>query len=361
MAKNDFGYVSDAYGTATNFLQVWLWPIVWQLVSDTALSNHDLYNPCVFALSLTTLETILGEPVAIYSTFVIEERFGFNNYTAGSYIKDKLKNFAVNVLIEAILWVGLILVVDWAGKNAWFYLWVFLSLFVLVFNMLYPVVIAPLTNTFKPLEEGELKKGIEQLIAQTGLNCKKVFEVDGSKQSKHSNAYVAGMLGTKRIVIYDTLVTDLDGDIDMIKSVVGHEIGHSIEHHQWVLLVTSLVNFFILFWTYGFFQNTPSVVTSFGFKEVNTYLSLRCFMTVYTGLIFPLWMVAMNAVTRWLEFRADRYSARLGYDIRPSLLKISKTNKGDLNPDWLHSLWHHNHPPLLERLHAVTEYMKKSK
>ena len=103
--------------------------------------------------------------------------------------------------------------------------------------------------------------------------------MDGSKQSKHSNAYVAGMLGTKRIVIYDTLVTDLDGDIDMIKSVVGHEIGHSIEHHQWVLLVTSLVNFFILFWTYGFFQNTPSVVTSFGFKEVNTYLSLRCFMT----------------------------------------------------------------------------------
>merc|ERR1719296_195330 len=98
---------------------------------------------------------------------------------------------------------------NWAGNNAWFYLWLFITALVFVFNMLYPIVIAPLFNTFKPLSNDTIKQGIDKLITQTGLNCKNVFEVDGSKQSKHSNAYVAGFCGTKRIVIYDTLIKDL--------------------------------------------------------------------------------------------------------------------------------------------------------
>lgn len=360
--KNRFGYFADSYALVFQMLQVWLWPVLWDaLDAFPILDKHYLLKPVAFSLALMLFDAIVGEPVAIYCTFWIEAQFGFNNYTPLSYLKDKLVGLAVNTVITIVMWVGLLLVVDWAGHNAWFYLWLFLTAFVFFFNLIYPIAIAPLTNTFKPLQDQKLKEAIDSLIVQTGLNCKKVFEVDGSKQSKHSNAYVAGMLGTKRIVIYDTLIKDLEGDVPMIKAVVGHEIGHSIEHHQWALLGAVLVNLFLMFWTYGFFQNTPAVVTSFGFTHVNTFLSLQCFMAVYGCLIMPLWSVAMNAVTRSLEFRADRYSVGLGYDIRPSLLRISKTNKGDLNPDWLHSMWHHSHPPLLERLRAVTELMAKTK
>eukprot|EP00667_Euglena_gracilis_P007966 EG_transcript_8047 len=363
VVKNRFGYFSDAYHLVLQVVQVWGWPWLWAALPalSPAVDTYYLLRPLAFVLAVTLFEAVAAEPLAVYSTFVIEERFGFNNHTAWSYAKDQAIGLTVNLLLSIVMWAGLICVVDYAGRDAWFYLWLFLTSVVFVLNLLYPVLIAPLTNTFRPLPDGDLRRGIEELIVQTGLNCKKVFEVDGSKQSKHSNAYVAGMLGTKRIVIYDTLVKDLDGDVQMIKAVVGHEIGHSIELHNWVLLGTAMVNLFLMFWTYGFFQNTPAVVTSFGFPEVSTFLSLQCFMQVYSSLIMPLWAVATNAVTRALEFRADRFSVRLGYDLRPSLLRISRTNKGDLNPDWLHSLWHHSHPPLLERLRAVTALLEKAK
>jgi len=360
--KNHFGYAADAYALATQVVQVvWLWPALWRGVAVPPLDAHPLLPPLAFVLVTTIVETLAGAPVGILSTFWIEESYGFNNYTAWTYLKDQAVNFSLNIVMSVIMWVGLIVVVDYAGKEAWFYLWIFVSGLAFAVNLLYPVLIAPLTNTFGPVTNPAVRQGIEDLIAQTGLNCKKVFEVDGSKQSKHSNAYVAGMLGTKRIVVYDTLIKDLEGDVPMIKAVVGHEIGHSIEHHNWYLLGLMLINLFAMFWSYGFFQNTPAVVTSFGFDEVNVFLSLQCFMLVYCSFLVPLWTVAMNAVTRVLEFRADRYSVTLGYDIRPSLMRIYKNNKGDLNPDWLHSLWHHGHPPLLERLRAVTVAIEKTK
>ena len=146
----------------------------------------------------------------------------------------------------------------------------------------------------------------------------------------------------------------------MISAVVGHEIGHSVEHHTWALLGVSMANLFVLFWSFGFIQNSPEVVLSFGFSETSTFLTLNCFMVVYFTTVMPLFSGLMNSFTRKLEFRADAYSNKLGLDIRPALIGISKTNKGDLNPDWLHSLWHHNHPPLVERIDAVNALRAKA-
>jgi len=358
LTKNNFAYVTDGFGAVQGLVMIYFAPLLWDW-GTTHAAGSDYACVMIFLLVNQTIETVLGLPFDVYSTFVIEEKFGFNKYTAKSYAMDKVKSFLVGLLISGILFMGLVAVMDWAGNNAWFYLWCFISAFIFVFNMLYPILIAPLFNTFKPLASENIKKGIDELVEKTGLNCKKVFEVDGSKQSSHSNAYVTGFFGSKRIVIYDTLIKDLEEDVGLINAVVGHEIGHAVMQHNWALLGMSLLNVFVMFWSFGFFQNTDEVVHSFGYKTANTFLRLQCFMAVYSSVIMPFFSVFMNGVTRVLEFQADAYSVSLGFDISTALVKISKTNKGDLNPDWLHSLVHHNHPPLLERIEAVSSLDKK--
>ena len=365
MYKNGFGFLTDTYSTITSMLVMYFWPRLWELSSEI-VANSALAQVCFFSLFTTLIEQCLGMPVAILITFHIEEKFGFNKHTAATFIGDTVKGLLVNLVLGAILNLGMIYTVTWAGPSAWFYLWVFITFFALVMNMLYPIVCAPLFNTFTPMEDGELRDGIESLIEQTGLDCKKVFMVDGSKQSSHSNAYVGGFFCSKRIVIYDTLVKDLKNNVEDIKAVVGHEIGHSIMHHNWMLLGISMINFFFMFFSFGFMQNVPNVVTSFGFKhdldkgdEATTFLKLHCFMTVYSMVIMPTWSVFQNFFVRQLEFSADRYAVYLGYDIQSSLKLISKANKSDFNPDWLHSMYHHSHPPLLERLEAADNYRAK--
>ena len=361
--KNKFGFISDTIGITMTMAMLIVAPLLWTRSAELSdRSSFGLYATIFFfTLISTAISFVLGLPLSMYSTFVIEEKYGFNNYTVKSYFSDKIKGELVNLVIGTAMSCGMVKILQITGPNAWFFLWIFLTGFVFFFNLAYPVLIAPLFNTFTPLEEGDVRDGIESLIKKTGLNCKKVFMVDGSKQSKHSNAYVAGMLGTKRIVVYDTLIKDLDGSIDKINAVVGHEIGHSIMNHNWVLLGAALVNLFIMFFTFGKFQNDHNIVMSFGYDQANEFLILTCFMNVYGTVIMPLWGVITNAMTRRLEFDADQYSAKLGMDIRPALIDISKSNKGDLNPDWLNSMWHHSHPPLLERLDAVTEFLKKKK
>jgi hypothetical protein len=142
-----------------------------------------------------------------------------------------------------------------------------------------------------------------------------------------------------------------------IQAIVGHEIGHSILHHTWALLLVTQLNFFLMFWTFGFVQGSPRLVTDFGYElpppppppgggsaspppQPCAFLVVSCFMSVYSGLVMPFWSILMNAFTRQLEFAADAYSAKLGYaeELQAGLIAISKTNLGDLNPDWLVSM-----------------------
>eukprot|EP00943_MAST-04B_sp_MAST-4B-sp1_P006084 g6084.t1 len=367
MYKNGFGFITDTYSTVTSLVVMMYWPVIWRKSSEV-MPGNPLVQVLVFSLYSSVIEQLLGLPVALLVTFHIEEKFGFNKHTFGSFAGDTVKGFLVNQVVSGLLNVGMLWTIMWAGPNAWFYLWVFITIFALVMNTLYPIVFAPLFNKFTPLEDGKLKDGIDALIEQTGLDCKNAFMVDGSKQSSHSNAYVAGFFCSKRIVIYDTLVKDLNDDIDMIKAVVGHEIGHSIMNHNWMLLGMSMINFFLMFFSFGFVQNAPSVVTSFGFTDDltnenygTTFLKLHCFLALYSMAIMPTWSVMQNFFVRQLEFSADRYAVYLGYDINSSLKLISKANKSDFNPDWLHSMYHHSHPPLLERLAAADKYKEQLK
>lgn len=361
VAKNKFGFFADTYGTITSIATTFLAPLLWSKVVEYNNQETDFLTVFLFTLVSSTIETIMSLPLGAYSTFVIEEQFGFNKYSVVDYVKDKLKSFFImDVALNGALMCGMVYMLEMGGENAWFYSWLFISAFVLFFNMLYPVLIAPLFNTFGPLKDENIRKEIYALIEQTGLSCDKVFEVDGSRQSSHSNAYVGGFFGSKRIVIYDTLIKDLNGNIDEIKAVVAHEIGHSIMMHNWVLLGAAMGNLFTMFFGYGFVQNHDYVPNSFGYKNPNAFLRLQCFMALFNAILSPAFSVMQNAIVRKCELDADEYAAKtLDLPIGEALIGISKTNKEDLNSDWLHSLWHHSHPPLITRLEAVSKYMKK--
>ena len=385
LARERFGFVSDLHaGVSILAFSLLLRPMLWAacvgaLERQGLGEEYQIARALVFVTAESVINWLYGLPLNAYSTWVIEQRFGFNKYTWGRYAGDKVKGLLIETILNGIMFAGMVALLNSTGKNAWFYLWVFISVLVLVLNILYPIVLAPLFNKFTPLEPGKTRDRIDALITQTGLQCKDVFMVDGSKQSSHSNAYVAGLCGSKRIVIYDTLIKDLNEDLDAVCAVVGHEIGHSTMNHTYVQLFVAQVQFFALFWTFGFFINNPRLITDFGYapEAVGTclsggggggegggpgfcaFLTIYCFMTVYSQCVSPLVGAAMNFMTRRMEFQADEYSAKLGMKLQQPLVTIAKKNAGVVHEtDWLHSMWHHSHPPLLERLAALKVHEK---
>jgi STE24 endopeptidase len=183
-------------------------------------------------------------------------------------------------------------------------MWIFLCGLVLALNVLFPVVIAPLFNKFTPLQDGPVRQGLERLIEQTGItgcSCDSMYEVDGSKQSAHSNAYVAGMCGTRRIVVYDTLVDDLAGDVAAIQSVVGHEIGHAMLKHTHALLAITCTNLFLMFAGFGAFASEgrglgDALLRDFGFGgcagaavmgQGRTFLIISLYIGLYEQAFQP--------------------------------------------------------------------------
>jgi len=364
-AKNRFGFVADAYGLLTGLLQLWLHVTVWngpslRLVRWLGLTaEHELARAGACMLITTPWDLLHGAPVDWYKTFVIEERFGFNKHTWRSWVGDSLKHFFVEQLgLGALMMVPLVLVVRNLGASAWLYGFGFTALFVLAINVVYPIWIAPLFNSFTPLPDGDVRRGVEALVRASGISCERIFQVDGSRQSSHSNAYVAGFFRTKRIVIYDTLLTHLEGDVDKVCAVVAHEIGHAAMHHNYAMLGVACAQIFVMFRTFALCSDAR-MVTDFGYDAPCAYLTLQTFFTLYS-LVMPVFSIALNAFTRQLEYAADAYSVRLGYDIRDSLAKISTTNLSDLNPDPLDSLCHHSHPTTVQRILAVGDLLKSA-
>jgi len=304
-------------------------------------------------------DLLISLPISAYSSFVVEERFGFNKYTLRTWVADKANNWLVEIALSLLTMLPLVVVLRNLGEHAWLWAWAFVTAFCLVFNVLHPIWIAPLFNSFTPLPDGPVRAGIENLVRESGLRCDRLFEVDGSRQSSHSNAYVAGFFGTKRIVVYDTLCKHLELDVSRICSVVAHEIGHARMQHNWMQLALAMLQLFVTFFTFGLCRTETNMVLDFGFDSPCTYLYLHCFFLLYNSALMPILEPLTNAFTRQLEFAADAYAVRLGYDIRPALKLLDQKNLGNANPDPLVSLCHHSHPTLVQRVAAVERLLEE--
>ena len=318
-----------------------------------------LLRGAVFVAILAVILSVIELPFNLYRTFGIEGRFGFNKMTLGMFFGDLVKHAAVGTILGLPLLFAVLWLMAGMGGLWWLYVWLVAIVFMLFVQFIAPSVIAPLFNKFAPMQDGEMKTRIENLIARCGFTSKGLFVMDGSKRSSHGNAYFTGFGKSKRIVFFDTLLTRLE--IAEIEAVLAHELGHFRMRHVIKRLALMAVLSLIFFFLLGQLKNQEWFYQGLnvGYPATDAMALTLFFMVVpvFTFLLQPL----LAMYSRKHEFEADQYAARFtpARDLVHALVKLYKDNASTLTPDPLHSAFYDSHPPAAIRI-ARLEQLARS-
>lgn len=271
-----------------------------------------------------------------------------------------VKSIVLAIVIGPPIVSAIIFIVQKGGPYLAIYLWGFMFVLSIVMMTLYPVLIAPLFNKFTPLPEGELRTKIEELSSSLKFPLKKLFVVDGSTRSSHSNAYMYGFFNNKRIVLYDTLIQQCKNDKEVV-AVIAHELGHWKLNHTMYSFIAVQILTFLQFGGYTLVRNSKDLFESFGFHGTQPVL---IGLIIFQHTVIPLQHLvnfALNLVSRSFEFQADAFAKNLGYasELKCGLVKLQEENLSAMNTDPWYSAYHYSHPPLVERLAALDETDKK--
>ena len=307
----------------------------------------------LYIFSVTVIFSVVNIPFSIYSSFIIEQKYGFNKMTVKIFISDLVKGTILSALIGFPVLLILFWFMDNAGSFWWIYAFAFISLFQIALQLLYPVLIAPLFNKFEPLEEGELKNRLGRLAEKLSFRIKGIFKVDGSRRSAHSNAYFTGFGKLKRIVLFDTLIESLYPD--EIEAVLAHEIGHEKLRHVIKRIFVSLFMMFLTLFIIDRLLNFDPLFRAFGFSGSSYYgifILISLCSSPFTFFFNPLF----TSWSRKHEYEADRFAVESVEDkdsLKKALLKLGSENLSNLTPHPLYSFYHYSHPALMERLEAI--------
>ena len=365
--KSCFGFVTSAFGIVQGlaFLCLGFAPYMWDQAGEIMNLLPESYasdtvQACIFISITSLLELPLSLPFSIYRTFVLEARHGFNKTTAKTFVKDLCLGLVLKAAIGLPVMAFILSVIEKTGE--YFFIYVTVAVMAITFFMMtiYPDFIAPCYNKFDALPDGDLKQKIEDLAAGESFPLKKLFTIDGSKRSAHSNAYLYGFCNNKRIVLFDTLLAQCNEH--EIVAILGHEIGHWKMGHTVQNLVISQVQIFLIFYSLSFFLGNEVMYHTFGFNDTPTFIGLTLFLDIAFTPLNPLIQFGMSYMTRKFEFQADAYAAKLGHTahLKVGLVKLQLENLGALAVDPLYSAYHYSHPPIVERLRALDEFEKKA-
>ena len=320
-----------------------------------AASPHLIVQGLVFGGILLIIGQIISLPFSIYSTFVIEEKYGFNKTTAKTFVMDLIKGLLLSVLIGAPIF-ALVLWIFSSVPNAWLWAWGALSLIQLFIMFIAPVVILPLFNKFTPLEEGELRTAIEKFAADQNYTLSGIFKIDGSKRSTKSNAYFTGFGKTKRIALFDTLIEN--HSTDELVGVLAHEIGHCKRGHITKGIIISVLSSLLMFFILSLFITKPELYAAFGVEGTPLYAGLIFFGFLYAPISMILGLLG-NILSRKHEFEADAFAAettKTPENLIVALKKLSVDNLSNLTPHPLKVFLEYSHPPVLLRIQALQQF-----
>lgn len=313
----------------------------------------------LFAGTLTLLAQCLDLPFSLYSTFGIEERFGFNRTTPATFVLDRLKGLGLLIVIGGPLFAVVLWFFDSAGPHAWLYAWALLTAVQLVMTVVAPVLLLPLFNKFEPLEEGELRHGIAEYAREQGFLLRGIFKIDGSRRSSKSNAYFTGLGRWKRIALFDTLIEK--HSVPELLAVLAHEIGHYKLGHIWKYMLISVATNGLLFFLLSLFIERPGLYEAFGLH----YEPIQGSYPIYAGFVFfgflfapvqRLLAIGGNCLSRHYEFAADAFAARTTGTPEAfikALKRLSVDNLSNPTPHPFAVFLHYSHPPVLERIRAL--------
>ncbi len=310
----------------------------------------------IFAGMLMLASQLLSIPPSIYSTFVIEEKYGFNRTTPKTFMLDILKGWLLTLVIGGTIFCCILWFFEQTGALAWIYCWCSVVLFQLIITYLAPVVILPLFNKFYPLEDGDLKEAILRYAREQNFALKGVFVMDASRRSAKSNAFFIGFGKYRRIVLYDTLVKK--HTVDELVSILAHEMGHYRKRHILKSLLLSILTTGLMFFILSRFINNPDLFSAFKMEHLSIYASLFFFGFLYTPISLLL-SIAGKVLSRKYEFESDAYAAQT-YQ-RPAamisaLKKLTVDNLSNLTPHPAKVFLSYSHPPVLQRIRALKSY-----
>jgi STE24 endopeptidase len=301
---------------------------------------------------LIAAKMVLSLPFSLYSTFVIEERFGFNKTTPKTFLLDLLKSLLLAILLGGPLLAGILALFNYLPRFAWLYAWAGITAFTLLIQYIAPRWIMPLFNNFEPLEEGDLRQKIVNFARQVQFTIEGIYVMDGSRRSGKSNAFFSGFGKNKRIALFDTLIEQHTND--ELVAVLAHEIGHYKKKHIIMTMVSGILQTGLMLVLLAIFLHAAGLYNAFYMDQASVYTGLIFFSLLYTPLEFIL-SIFMNMISRKNEYEADAFASST-FKREPmisALKKLSKDNLSNLTPDPFYVFLNYSHPTVLQRIQSI--------
>lgn len=352
-ACTKFGFITSIFDLTVTLM---FWFLKGFPLLDTIVRSWN-FGPVVtgllYAGILLLLKSVITLPFSIYSTFVIEEKFGFNKTTPIIFIIDLIKSIIIGVVLGGLLLSCILAFLEYAGPNAWMMCWAGTTIFILAAQYIVPTWILPLFNKFTPLEKGELRDAILNYAESINFSLKNIFIMDGSKRSTKSNAFFTGFGKNKRIVLFDTLIQR--HSTKELVAVLAHEMGHFKKKHIIKKLSYGIIHMGVIFYLLSLFISHQGLFDAFFMDQKSIYAGLIFFSMLFSPIDFFL-SIFMQAMSRKDEYEADKFAADTTYDKKDminALKKLSVDNLSNLSPHPFYVFLHYSHPPVLKRIKAI--------
>jgi len=351
--QTNFGFVTSGFGFVLSMTMLLSGGFGWvDSVLRATIDNEMLLSLAFFGVIFLASD-VLTMPFQWYATFVIEERYGFNRTTVRTFLLDKLKGYALAALIGGGLLALLIYLINVIGPDFWIWFALVASLFVLLMSMFYTSLILPMFNKLTPLPEGELKSAIEEFSRKVEFPLDNILVIDGSKRSKKANAFFSGIGKKKKIVLYDTLISN--HTTEELVAVLAHEVGHYKKKHILWSLVLSVLQITFTLWILSLMVYNENLSFALGGGQYAIHLNLLAFAILFSP-ISGITGLMMAVYSRKNEFEADAF-ARTHYSgtaLADALKRLSVDSLANLFPHPWYVFFHYSHPPLLKRLESIS-------
>lgn len=319
-------------------------------LKELLISNNTRFENTLFLLSFLIITSILNLPLSIYESFIKDKAHGFSNMTVKLFIKDTMKSLILTLIFGFLILYALLFCYDFFGTFWWIAAFIFAFCIIVIINLIYPTLIAPIFNKMEKLDDENLLKKISSLMKQCGFSANGVYVIDASKRDKRLNAYFGGLFKSKRVVLFDTLLKALN-ERELL-AVLGHELGHFVHKDIIKALFNGAITMFLLFFV---FANLPEFVYLESHLEgVNggVFALLFIFANIFSFLISPM----LNALSRKNEFAADQHGAKVTSkeDMKNALIALARENKAFIKTSKIYTFFYLSHPSISDRIKALS-------
>ena len=350
-----FGFVSSAFNNAVTILFIFVLLNIYNSWV-ASLNIPFVLTGLVFFILLTYAGTVISIPFSLYNTFRIENKYGFNTMTFRLWVMDTVKALIISTVIMGLIISAALFLVQKSPDLWWLWVWSFFLAFEIFMMYISPYVIEPLFHKFTPIGDEGLESGIREMMQKAGIKVSRIFRMDASKRTKHTNAYFTGIGKVKRIVLYDTLIEKMDrGEI---LAVLAHEVGHWKKRHILKRIIQIEAIALVAIYAAWYLLQSEFLIGLFNIDTSSFFAKLVLLSFIGSIISFPFGPVS-NWISRRHEDEADRYSFDLtgnGDSMISALVKLSKDNLSNLHPHPLYALFHYSHPPVLERIRKIREF-----